>query len=550
MDNLLNDSTGLRTEGKVSYPCEPMRIGVIGGGRRCKALLEMLDSNRLPTFNVKVVGVADPDMDAVGVRLAQKKGIYTTRDYEDFRSIPALDCVIQLAGTQTLQVVESLRPEAPEEVKRMQAALSRLLEDMIRFRSEYLLEKRQLDIHETLVDSIFSNIQDEVLLLRPDFRILDANEAFVKSFSACKEDIIGKPCYEIIHCSENPVEEMGDLCPLIKSLETGGTAHSIREHSVQDGRALYCEMTTMPLKNEKGKVELVLAIMRDITEELERRVEQRTRKLKMNLARLIHEDKMIALGKLVSSAVHEINNPLSGILALARLMHQRLDEGGIEEDDLKQFGYYLHLIDTEAARCSTIVNNLLSFSRQHKIEYRNFQLNDIINKIVLLFRHKAEQHAIRIQTELGDDLPEMTGDPCQIQQCLINLLFNAMEAMPGGGRVTIRTYFDSPAGLICAEFEDTGVGIPEDMISKIFEPFFSTKQGEKGVGLGLSVVYGIIKEHQGTIYIKSEVNKGSRFTLRFALAEAGEGSPLLRPDTPTEHRIEAPSLPVDREASR
>lgn len=547
---LFNDSTGQHIEGAVETASDPMRIGVIGGGKRCKALLEMLDSHRLPHFNVKVVGVADPNMDAVGVRLAQKKGIYTTRDYEDFRSIPDLDCIIELTGAQPLSLIESFRPDAPVQVKRLETALSRLLEDMIRFRSLYLLEKRQLDIHETIVDSIFSNMQDEVLLLRPDFRILDVNEAFVKSVSSPKEEIIGKPCYEIIHCSESPLEDMRDLCPLIRSLETGGTAHAIRENFVHDGRSSYCEMTTMPLKNEKGEVELVLAIMRDITDELERRVEQRTRKLKMNLARLIHEDKMIALGKLVSSAVHEINNPLSGILALARLMHQRLDEGGIEEEDLKQFGYYLHLIDTEAARCSTIVNNLLSFSRQHKIEYRNFQLNDIISKIVLLFRHKAEQNAIRIQTELAEELPEMTGDPCQIQQCLINIFFNAMEAMPNGGRVTIRTYFDSVHDLICAEIEDTGVGIPQDMISKIFEPFYSTKQGEKGVGLGLAVVYGIIKEHQGTIYIKSEVNRGSNFILRFARAEAGEGLPLKRAEVARECRIELPGPGAAREEVR
>ncbi|MHC1744817.1 MAG: ATP-binding protein [Syntrophobacteraceae bacterium] len=521
-----------------------MKIGVVGGGKRCKALLEMLDSNRLPSFNVKVVGVADPNMDAVGVRLAQKKGIYTTRDYEDFRGISGLDCIVELMDTQSISIIESFHPDAPLAVKQLESALSRLLEDMIRFRNEYLLEKRQLDIHETLVDSIFSNIQDEVLLLLPDFKILDVNEAFVKSVAISKEDIIGKHCYEIIHCSENPIEEMGNLCPFIKSLETGGTAHAIREYTVEDGGPIYRETTTMPLKNENGKVELVMAIMRDITDELERRVEQRTRKLKMNLARLIHEDKMIALGKLVSSAVHEINNPLSGILALARLMHQRVDEGGVDEADLKQFGYYLHLIDTEAARCGNIVNNLLSFSRQAKIEYRKFQLNDIINNIVLLFRHKAEQNVIRLQTELAEELPEMTGDPCQIQQCLINLLFNAMEAMPNGGRVTIRTYFDSVHDLICAEFEDTGVGIPNDMISKIFEPFYSTKQGEKGVGLGLSVVYGIIKEHQGTIYIKSEVDKGSKFILRFGRTESGETAPLGRQGVARECGIEPPALEV------
>jgi signal transduction histidine kinase len=116
----------------------------------------------------------------------------------------------------------------------------------------------------------------------------------------------------------------------------------------------------------------------------------------------------------------------------------------------------------------------------------------------------------------------MKGDPSQIQQCLINLIFNAMEAMPDGGRLIIRTFHDAWRNQLRLEVEDTGVGIPEDKVSQIFEPFFSTKSQDKGVGLGLSVVYGIIKEHRGSIYVKSDVGKGTNFILRFPL-ESGEG---------------------------
>jgi signal transduction histidine kinase len=122
---------------------------------------------------------------------------------------------------------------------------------------------------------------------------------------------------------------------------------------------------------------------------------------------------------------------------------------------------------------------------------------------------------VQLRLELLEEMPRMLGDPGQIQQCLVNLLFNAMESMPDGGIITIRTNWEQSNNMIRLEVEDTGIGIPQEMMSRIFEPFFSTKNQEKGVGLGLSVVYGIIKEHQGTIYVKSEKGKGANFIVRF-----------------------------------
>jgi signal transduction histidine kinase len=130
---------------------------------------------------------------------------------------------------------------------------------------------------------------------------------------------------------------------------------------------------------------------------------------------------------------------------------------------------------------------------------------------------------IDLVLDLQEDLPEIEGDPGQIQQCLINLIFNAMEAMPDGGRLTIRTAHDETRGEVRLEVEDTGVGIPQEMMSQIFEPFFSTKSQDKGVGLGLSVVYGIVKEHRGTIYVKSRVGEGARFIVRFPCRQESRG---------------------------
>jgi len=498
---------------------EPMRIAIIGGGKRCRAFLEMVDAKRFPNLKARIVAVADPDDRAAGMQLAREKAIFTTGDYRDFYEIPDLDLVIELTGKEEL-LKDFLRNKPPN-VRVLEATLSRLFGDMIRFREEYLYRERELELIESIVDSVFHSMRDGVLIMQPDFKIVDANQAFLQSMGLNKEDVIGKFCHEVTHRSPHPCSGEGFQCPLRESLETGATSHAIHEHPNADGQVQYCEITTVPLKNKKGGVQMVLEILRDITDELEKRVAQKTRALKRDLARLVHEDKMIALGKLVASAVHEINNPLSGIHALARLMHRELEEGNTDENNIEKFKYYLRLIDTESARCSSIVKNLLSFSRQQKVEIRKLQLNELIQRVIHLCKHKMDMQHVTLRLELAEDLPETTGDPGQIQQVLLNLIFNSMEAMPDGGTVTVSTQWDRMRGQLRLEVADTGVGIPSELMSQIFEPFFSTKSQDKGVGLGLSVVYGIVKEHGGSIYVKSEEGEGCRFILRFPLESEG-----------------------------
>ncbi len=490
-----------------------MKIAVIGGGKRCEGFLKMLDSMRFPRLKAQIVAVADLNPDAAGMQLARRKGIITTNDFLDFFKIPDLDLVIELTGNEEL--LEDFLRLKPPHVRVLEATISRLFSDTIRFMEEYLFDKHQLELTQGIVETIFSSIQDRVLVLHPNMKILDANEAMLESLGLTKDEVLERYCYQVSHWSVTPCNDKGHGCPLMESRETGRTAYAIHEHFDLNNQARTCEVTVVPLKNSEGEVELFLEIMRDITDELERRVEQRTRLLTENLARLIHEDKMIALGKLVASSVHEINNPLSGIHALARLVQQGLEAGTPSEEDLKQYRYYLQLIDTESARCSAIVSNLLSFARQQKTEMHYFQLNELVHRIALLFGHKMELQKVQLRLELLDEMPRMLGDPGQIQQCLVNLLFNAMESMPDGGIITIRTNWEQSNNMIRLEVEDTGIGIPQEMMSRIFEPFFSTKNQEKGVGLGLSVVYGIIKEHQGTIYVKSEKGKGANFIVRF-----------------------------------
>ena len=447
-----------------------------------------------------------------GIRLAREKEIYTTGDYKEFYNISNLDLVIELTGKEEL-LGDFLRNK-PAKVRVLEATISRLFGDILRLREECVFTRNQVDLVEGIMNSLFISMRDWVLVLRPDLKLLDVNEAFLESIRKNKEDVIGKHCYQAAFALEGKCGGEGFQCPVKRCLETGTIAHAILEGTGPTNRVHYQEITAVPLKTGNGRIELVVEIFRDITDELERKVEQKVVALKQDLMRLIHEEKMVSLGKLAAGAVHEINNPLSGINALARLMLAELQSGEIDAEGKEKFLYYLNLISTESARCSGIVSDLLHFSRQSKGTRNLFQLNELIEKAVRFIHFRLDSQSVTIRTEMDRELPLIHGDQSQIQQCLLNLIFNALDAMPDGGDLVVRTAWDRSAGQISLDVSDTGTGIPQDILPLIFEPFFSTKGQDKGVGLGLSVVYGIVREHGGTVCAMSEEGIGARFSIR------------------------------------
>ncbi len=489
-----------------------MKIAIIGGGKRCKAFLEMFDARRFPNLGAEIVAVADLNHDAPGICLAREKKIYITRDYKDFYKIKNLDLVIEL--TDKADLLEDFLKNKPPRVRVLEAAISRILGDVLQLREEYQFTKRKINLVEGIMDSLFIGLRDWVLVMQPNFKLLDANEAFLEAVRMSKEDVIGKHCYEAAYGLTAHCRGAGFDCPAASCLETGNIAHAILEGSGRPDLGRYREITAVPWKSAGGRIELIVEISRDITDELEQMVEQKVSALKKDLMRLVYEEKMISLGKLAAGAVHEINNPLSGINALARLVREELESGDIDEAAIKKFIYYLSLIDSESARCSGIVKDLLHFSRQAKGIRSDFQLNELIEKALDFVRFRFDSQGIRARTELDGDLPRMVGDQSQIQQCLLNLIFNAVDAMPDGGELTLRTSWDRAASQIRFEVTDNGIGIAKEIIPQIFEPFFSTKSHDRGVGLGLSVVYGIVKEHGGSVFVKSEEGAGARFILK------------------------------------
>jgi two-component system NtrC family sensor kinase len=253
-------------------------------------------------------------------------------------------------------------------------------------------------------------------------------------------------------------------------------------------------------------------------------VEERTAQLKETHEKLLHQDKMASLGKLSASVVHEINNPIAGILNLIILMKRMVEEGSINSKEIDQFNRYLNLMETETRRTSRIVSNLLAFSRQSKMEFRRISLNRLIEKTLLLNSNLLKIDGIKVETDFDPNLPDLIGSEDQLQQVFMNLISNAAEAMEAnGGVLRINTRHSLSEGKLLVDFKDTGVGIPEENLLKLFEPFFTTKKRGKGVGLGLSVAYGIIQEHGGSIYVKSKVGEGTTFNVKLPLKPAFAG---------------------------
>jgi signal transduction histidine kinase len=268
-------------------------------------------------------------------------------------------------------------------------------------------------------------------------------------------------------------------------------------------------------RNEKKQKQQMLSHLEESNKQLQahaRALEISHRQLQETQEQVIQAEKLTSLGQLAASIAHEVNNPLSGTLVYTQLLARKVTRG--ESDDEVTLEY-LSKMESELIRSTKLIQNLLNFARQSPPEFQRVNLNSVVNHAFDLVAHSAEKQKIQVFTELDPSLPELTADANQLQQVCINLILNAIQAMPQGGRLTLRTHVQN--AQIVLEVQDTGVGIPPENMSKLFTPFFSTKPEVKGVGLGLPVAYGIVQRHKGRIEVRSKVGEGSTFTVTLPL---------------------------------
>lgn len=257
---------------------------------------------------------------------------------------------------------------------------------------------------------------------------------------------------------------------------------------------------------------------------LETKVEERTEQLKVAHQKLLHSDRLASLGQLSASVAHEINNPLSGVLNLSMLMQRIVGEQGIPSERIGEFRKYLAQVVTETARVGRIVQDLLAFSRRSKPHQRtNVNVNAIVSTTVNLIGHKLKLMNVAMELHLDEHLPTVHCDASQMQQVLINLIMNGAEAAQGhpDARVTVTTCVSPSADDLILQIHDTGEGIKPEHMEKLFTPFFTTKGEGKGVGLGLAVVYGIVKDHNGDIDVSSKPDIGTTFRVVLPIGPGG-----------------------------
>lgn len=492
-----------------------VNVAIVGGGSLCRFFLELLRSDEFPYLKINLVGVCDIDQEAEGLIMAQDKGIFTTDNFRDLFLIKNLDYIVEL--TSSRYVLNELIRLRPPGVGIVDHNIGRLLRLLFNFSQRMKSAEHQVILEKMSSDFLIQQSNAAIVILNTDFTIADANEAYLKSVKMSRDEVIGGYCYEISHRFDAPCSVANPTlkCPMIETLKTGKSAHVIHELTGSKNQESYGNIVTYPLKDQDGEIFKIIEIWRDITGEISLRWEKRVAELKANLNIIVQEDRMITLGKLSASCVHEINNPIQGLLTFTHLMQHILDEGIPGPEDLKKFRQHLTVMSHELERCGRIVSGLLSFSRSAPCGYTDLDLNEVLKEIISLIRHKAELQNISLNVDLWAHPLIIKGDINQLQQCFLNLVFNAMEAMPQGGSIDLILELNTEKNNACVEVRDTGTGISPENMSHIFDPFFTTKGEGEGTGLGLSIVYGIIKNHKGHISVKNRTGKGTSFVVTF-----------------------------------
>jgi two-component system NtrC family sensor kinase len=244
---------------------------------------------------------------------------------------------------------------------------------------------------------------------------------------------------------------------------------------------------------------------------LEDRVAKKTRELKSTHDHMLHVEKMASMGKMAAVVAHEVNNPLSGILTYAKLLRKWVGSGQAEHEKREEAMECLELIAAESRRCGDLIKNLLSLSRTAPMNVLSTDPHEVIDRSLLLVRHQLELGGIELQLKLAEDLPRVPCDPAQIEQVLLALIMNAIDAMPRGGTLWIETQLTHDEVEI--KVRDDGAGIALDVLPQIFEPFMTTKENGHGVGLGLAISLGIVERHNGRIEVESQLGRGTTFTV-------------------------------------
>lgn len=352
--------------------------------------------------------------------------------------------------------------------------------------------------HRKFTEAVLDALPVSLYVVDRDYKIVTWNRNREIGVQGIPRDaVIGRDVFEVL--AKYPQGRSRQ--EFERAFRTGNIERIEQTTTDERGATIHWLVSKIPMRDaETDEVTHVITVGEDVTVRVE----------------AIHAagraEKLAAVGRLAAGVVHEINNPLATIAACAEALEQRVQEGAFgASNDVEDLGEYLGLIKSEAFRCKSITTGLLDFSRARAGNRHLIDVADVLRSSANLISHQKRGENIAIKFDIGANLTPVKADSGQIQQAIIALATNAIDAMPGGGTLTFRAF--SHETRVVIEVEDTGSGIPPEDVSKIFEPFFTTKEIGKGTGLGLAVCYGIVTEHGGRLSVRSNVGKGSTFSM-------------------------------------
>lgn len=374
-----------------------------------------------------------------------------------------------------------------------------------------------MEVSEKFLQTALDGIHDCINIIDKNFQIIFVNEAASKMGGKKRQSMLGNKCYTQLWGRSSPCED----CVTEKVFETGKLQQAIKWETGVDNKRYCMEYSVFPIIDKEGKTEYVVEIFRDITERklLEEDREQHRLELGKRIRELRHAyeeldslqnqllqaEKMASIGLLASGLAHELDTPLATISGYCELL--------LEDTHDEKLLERIKTISEQIIKCQKTIRNLLDFSRKSDCERKLCNIHQLINNTLTLVEHRLIIRKIKLHKKFAHQIPPLLTDGNQIQQVILNLIMNAVDALPRGGDIFIETKVNTKSRSVDIIFEDNGIGISNENQKYIFTPFFTTKEPGRGTGLGLSICNSIIAAHNGRISLESRLGSGTKFII-------------------------------------
>jgi PAS domain S-box-containing protein len=400
-----------------------------------------------------------------------------------------------LRGRESAREVRSLYRQAQQESENLQALVGQ--------------RTHEIENQKRLMECIIDSLPLGIYVTDKDFSVVTWNRKRETGILGIpREQVVGRNIFSVFPSliQDKLKNEFIEVMAHNQPFETETVSYV-------SGEKRYYHLRKIPMEMEPGTVSHVITLADDITER--KRLEES----------VYTNGKLASLGRLSAGVAHELNNPLAAIAGCVEGLISRAQDPELRKiAAFEDFPGYLKIIDDEIQRCKGIINNLLEFSRSREALQQSINVNEVLEQTLMLLSHHKSFKKIQVKKDLDPQLPSIVGNGGELKQVFVAMAINAMDAMNQSGELTLSsgTEIRNEQTHVCISFQDTGVGIPPENLNKIFDPFFTTKPVGQGVGLGLSICYGIVRSHNGFIKVSSEEGHGTLFQIYIPVTSVRE----------------------------